>query len=87
MKIKMDYLGCDIEVDQTLIKINMGECSIEEALKWLYVQGMVDKELESLDKTIDGGYIAEEIWLHNPDYIEVDLVEWNDVYDEDGNMK
>lgn len=83
---KMNYLEMESTSSSMMELINMGMTTVEDALKNMYIQGMVDMELLALDQMHGGEHIIDDL-NKKTNHFEIDIVKWSDVYEPDGSLK
>ena len=73
MKIKLDYLEIESKVQIAENMINQGD-SLNDVLRWLYIDGMIDKIIETIGETPEEGFYTPNRVSQNEDDIEVTLI-------------
>ena len=73
MKLKLDYLEIESEVQIAENMISQGE-TLHDVLRWLYIQGMIDKTIETIGETPEEGFYTTDCISQGEDNIEVILI-------------
>ncbi|MBC8147089.1 MAG: hypothetical protein H8E98_03810 [Bacteroidetes bacterium] len=76
MKIKMNVLNADGHVEMASQMSEQG-ASFKELIREAYIQGMIDKEIESMEQLDGGEYVCNLVESINDHQIEANIITWD----------